>query len=97
MADKLSPQEFLQKAMQNLRTVSAEREYKGLHTVYSGFNTAFTAYFDGADPVAFVKDEVNAGRLVSIPTKGGVRIYWPSEAPKISLRDANHVLAKMGL
>ena len=44
MAKKLTHQEFVVKAIPTLRTEG----FKGIHTVYSGFNNAFKAYF-GAD------------------------------------------------
>ncbi len=47
MSEKLSQEEFIKKAIVSLR----KEGYKGIHTVYSGFNTAFKKYFDGENPV----------------------------------------------
>ena len=43
MSEKLSHEEFVKKAIVSLR----KEGFKGIHTVYSGFNNAFKKYFDG--------------------------------------------------
>ena len=47
MTEKLSYEEFVKKAIVSLR----KEGYKGIHSVYSGFNEAFKKYFDGEDPI----------------------------------------------
>lgn len=97
MADQISKFEFLKRAMENLRTKSEEREYHNLHSVYSGFNSAFRAYFQD-DPVEFIKALAAEGKIEVIPAKGGVNIYWPGESPANGrVKSATDVLAKMGL
>ncbi len=46
MSEKLSSEEFVKKAIVSLR----KDGYKGIHTVYSGFNDAFKKYFEGKTP-----------------------------------------------
>jgi hypothetical protein len=50
MAEKLTYEEFVKQAILKLRTGNYNN-YKGIHTVYSGFNEAFRKYFDGANPI----------------------------------------------
>lgn len=57
MSEKLSHEEFIKKAIVDLR----QKGYKGIHTVYSGFNTAFKKYFDGENP-GTVKEKNIYGR-----------------------------------
>ena len=47
MEKKLSHEEFVRLAIQKLRTGN----YRGIHSVYSGFNEAFKIYFGGENPV----------------------------------------------
>ena len=47
MPEKLTYEEFVRQAILKLRT----GDYKGIHTVFSGFNEAFRKYFDGANPI----------------------------------------------
>ena len=92
MSDKkLSHEEFVRKAFETLR----KPEYKGLHTVYSGFNRAFKEYFN-EDPIAATKQLELLGKLVIRPAKGGVMLYLPESGvlPNIGGNDA---LKKMGL
>jgi hypothetical protein len=72
----LPPEEFLQRAVKRLRKGNA----KSIHSVYSGFNSAWRQYY-GTDPVSGVKALEEAGVCVTHPTKGGVRIYLAEDAP----------------
>lgn len=74
---KLTREEF------TLRAISALRvgKYKGIHTVFSGFNNAYRKYF-GEDPVAATKALADAGKIVLRIAKGGATIYRPEDAPK---------------
>ena len=45
--EKLSYEEFIKKAIVSLR----KGNYKGIHTVYSGFNEAFKDYYPGINPI----------------------------------------------
>ena len=47
MEERLSHEAFIKKAIISLR----KEGFKGIHTVYSGFNEAFKKYFPGEDPV----------------------------------------------
>ncbi|MEC4676906.1 MAG: hypothetical protein VST72_08325, partial [Nitrospirota bacterium] len=89
--EKLSHEEFVKKAIVSLR----KEGYKGVHSVYSGFNEAFKKYFDGENPVEVTNGLAREGRIVIRPVKGGVMLYLPEDAPGGS--DADQTLKKMGL
>lgn len=95
MDAKLTKLAFTKQAIVNLRNP----KYKGLHTVFSGFNDAFRTYFEGDttgnDPVAFTKEAVKAGELESRPAFRGAMIYLKGEAPQSEA--AKNALKKMGL
>jgi len=75
---KLNFEEFIKKAIPALR----KDNYKGIHTVYSGFNQAFKKYFDNADPIKVTNDLAAQGKIVVRPVRGGVMLYLPEEAPQ---------------
>jgi hypothetical protein len=92
MAEKLSYEEFVKKAIVSLR----KEGYKGIHSVYSGFNNAFKKYFNGENPVEVTNKLAQQGKIVLRPVKGGVMLYLPEDAPQT--RDAgDEALKKMGL
>lgn len=92
MSEKLNHEEFIKKAIVSLR----KGDYKGIHTVYSGFNNAFKKYFDGSNPIEATVKLAEEGKIVIRPVKGGVMLYLPEEAPKAP--DAGEdALKKMGL
>jgi len=74
----LPVEEFVRRAILNLRNPAKS---KGIHSVYSGFNAAFKAYY-GKDPVAATNKLAKEGKIVIIPRKGGVMLYLPEDAPK---------------
>jgi hypothetical protein len=75
----LSPEDFVLKAIERLRTPP----YKGIHTVFSGFNEAFREYFPLLDPVTFTNKLAKEGKVVIRPAKKGVLIYKADEAPSM--------------
>ncbi len=92
MTEKLTEDEFIKKAIVSLR----KDGYKGIHTVYSGFNNAFKKYYDGADPITATNKMAGEGKIVIRPVKGGVMLYLPDEAP--AAKDVgDEALKKMGL
>ena len=91
MSEKLSYEEFIKKAIVSLR----KEGYKGIHTVYSGFNNAFKKYYDGANPIEATTSLAEEGKIVIRPVKGGVMLYLPEEAPKPDA--GGDALKKMGL
>jgi hypothetical protein len=91
MTEKLSYEEFVKQAILKLRT----GDYKGIHTVYSGFNEAFRKYFDGANPIEITTQLAQEKKIVIRPVKGGVMLYLPEDVPQTS--KAEQVLKKMGL
>ena len=92
MSDKLSHEEFIKKAILSLR----KDNYKGIHTVYSGFNSAFKEYFPNEDPIKVTNALAKDGKLAIRPVKGGVMLYLPEEAPQTG-RSASETLKKMGI
>ncbi len=72
---KLSEEEFVVRAIKKLR----KPPYKGIHSVYSGFNQAFKEYF-GTNPVEATRKLTEEGRIITRPAKGGVMLYLPQDA-----------------
>ncbi len=91
MEERLSHEEFVKKAIISLR----KEGFKGIHSVYSGFNEAFKKYFNGENPIEATNALAAAGKIVIRPVKGGVMLYMPEEAPGPS--NAEQTLKKMGL
>ena len=87
---KLTQAEFVKKAIVSLR----KDPYKGIHTVYSGFNEAFRTYFN-EDPIEWTTQLSAEGVIEIRPARGGVMLYLPEEAPSRST--GKDVLKKMGL
>ena len=73
---KLSKEEFVIRAIKKLRG-----KYRGIHSVFSGFNEAFRQYF-GEDPRVTTQDMAAKGIVVIRPVKGGVMLYLKGEAPQ---------------
>ena len=91
MSKKISPEEFVRLAIAKLRN----EPYKGIHSVYSGFNEAFKKYFAGDDPIKLTNQMAEEGKIALRPVKGGVVLYLPEDGPKTSRGE--EALAKMGL
>ena len=92
MAEKLSHEEFVKLAIVSLRS----GRYKGIHTVFSGFNDAFKTYFKGEDPVKITNEFSEQGIIALRPVKGGVVIYLPGDLPA-AMSKGEQALKKMGL
>jgi hypothetical protein len=75
----LSEEEFITEAIKKLR----KEPYRGIHSVFSGFNDAFRKHFN-KDPIEFTTKMASAGRIEIIPIKSGkgVMLYLPGEGPK---------------
>ena len=91
MSEKMSHEEFVRKAVVSLR----KEGYKGIHSVYSGFNEAFKKYFNGENPVDVTNKLAKEGKIIIRPVKGGVMLYLPEDAPGAGSPD--QILKKMGL
>jgi hypothetical protein len=74
---KLTEEEFVTQAIRNLR----KEPFRGIHSVYSGFNEAFRRYF-GTNPVEATSRLTTLGKVETRPFKGGAMIFLPGEAPK---------------
>jgi len=88
--EKLSQADFVKRAIQKLR----KDPYKGIHSVYSGFNEAFRGYFS-EDPIKWTNQLTSEGQIETRPARGGVMLYLPGDAPGRST--GQDVLKKMGL
>ena len=91
MSKRLSYDEFVRQAILKLRTGN----YKGIHSVYSGFNEAFKNYFEGEAPVKITTKLAKEGKIVIRPARGGVVLYLPEDAPQLDR--GKQALKKMGL
>jgi hypothetical protein len=74
---KLTEEAFVLQAIKKLRKES----FRGIHSVYSGFNEAFRKYFN-TNPVEATSRLAAEGKIETRPFKGGVMIFLPGEAPK---------------
>lgn len=74
---KLNEEEFVLQAIKRLR----KEPYRGIHSVYSGFNEAFRKYF-GSNPVEVTSRLAAEGKIETRPFKGGVMLFLPGEAPR---------------
>jgi hypothetical protein len=75
---KMSEEEFVINAIKKLR----RPPYKGIHSVYSGFNEAFRVYF-GKNPIDVTRKLANEGKIIVRPVKGGVMLYLPGDVRNI--------------
>jgi hypothetical protein len=87
MEKKTSEPEFFIRAVKNLR----KPPYKGIPSVYSGFNQAFKEYFKKG-PVEVTTKLPQEGKIVIRPVKGGVTLYLPEDAPTRSKGGINKSL-----
>ena len=89
---KLSHAQFTKRAITALRTDG----YKGIHTVYSGFNAAFREYYgEDSDPITATKNLHEAGEIVVRYAKGGAVIYLPGDAPEKKDNKGKEALQKV--
>ena len=78
-SQSFSEEEFAIEGIKKLR----KEPYKGIHSVFSGFNDAFRKHFN-KDPIELTSRMVSAGKLEIIPLKSGkgVMLYLPGEGPR---------------
>ncbi len=74
---KMTEEEFVAQAIKKLR----KEPFRGIHSVYSGFNEAFRKYF-GTNPVEATSKLAAEGKIETRPFKGGAMLFLPGEAPK---------------
>jgi hypothetical protein len=74
---KLTEEEFIIQAIKKLR----KEPFRGIHSVYSGFNEAFRRYF-GTNPVEATSRLASEGKVETRLFKGGVMLFLPGEAPR---------------
>ena len=73
----ISEEEFIVRAVKRLR----KPPYKGIHSVFSGFNQAFKEHF-GKTSIEVTQRLAGEGKLVIRPVRGGVMLYLPEDAPQ---------------
>ncbi len=88
--EKLSEAEFVKRAIVKLR----KDPYRGIHSVYSGFNQAFRDYFND-DPIKWTTQLAEEDVIETRRARGGIMLYLPGEAPAQS--SSKEVFKKMGL
>jgi hypothetical protein len=57
--------------------------YRGIHSVFSGFNDAFRKHFN-KDPIEFTSRMVSEGKIEIVPLRSGkgVMLYLPGKGPR---------------
>jgi hypothetical protein len=88
--ERVSESDFVKRAIKSLR----KDPFKGIHSVYSGFNEAFREYFND-DPIKWTTQLASEGIIETQPVRRGVMLYLPGEAPERS--GGKNTLKKMGL
>ena len=83
---KFNEYDFVVRGIRKLR----KPPYKGIHSVYSGFNKAFKDYFN-KNPVEVTNQLAEEGKIVIRPVRGGVMLYLPEDFPS----SGGSVLAKI--
>jgi hypothetical protein len=73
----ISEEEFIFRAIKRLR----KPPYKGIHSVYSGFNQAFKEHF-GKSSIEVTQKMAAEGKIAIRPVRGGVMLYLSDEAPQ---------------
>jgi len=75
----LSEEEFVIEGIKKLR----REPYKGIHSVFSGFNEAFRKHFN-KDPIESTSKMASEGKIEIIPLRSGkgVMLYLPGEGPR---------------
>jgi len=72
----ISEEEFVYRAIKRLR----KPPYRGIHSVFSGFNQAYKEHF-GKNPIEMTQKLAGEGKIVTRPVKGGVMLYLPRMHP----------------
>jgi len=92
---RMSYEAFAHQAIKSLRNPDKSA---GIHTVYSGFNSALKAYYgEDAKPVDITQQLAADGKIGLHGARGGVMIYLPNEAPARTDSSGKSTLAKMGI
>ena len=75
----LSEEEFIIEGIKKLR----KEPYKGISSVFSGFNEAFRRHFN-KDPIELTSKMASEGRIEIVPMRSGkgVMLYLPGEGPR---------------
>jgi hypothetical protein len=84
----IGEEEFIFRAIRRLR----KPPYRGIHSVYSGFNQAFKEHFN-KNPIEVTQRMAAEGKLAIRPVRGGVMLYFPDEAPQAQKSVLQKILA----
>jgi hypothetical protein len=78
-SQSLSEEQFVIEGIRKLR----KEPYKGIHSVFSGFNDAFRKHFN-KDPIEVTSKMASEGKVEIIPLRSGkgVMLYLPGEGPR---------------
>lgn len=87
---KLGYEDFIKRAIVVLR----KEGHKGIHSVYSGFNSAFRKYYN-EDPINIVNKLAKEGKVYVRPSKNGVVLYLPNEIPDFQSISAEKLIEKI--
>ncbi|MDI7259712.1 MAG: hypothetical protein QME90_07310 [Thermodesulfobacteriota bacterium] len=89
---RLSEEEFVVQAIKKLK----KDPFRGIHSVYSGFNEAFRRYFR-TNPVEATNRLAAEGKIETRPVKGGMMLFLPGEAPKrLSAEEIIQLILEVG-
>lgn len=92
--EHLTVEEFVARAIETLQN----KKFPGkIHTVFSGFNEAFRAYFPKLDPVKEVQKLAAAGKVALRPCRGGALMAKGKGKAAEDEHSAATALKKMGL
>jgi hypothetical protein len=86
---KLSEHEFVIKTIKKL----SHPPYKGIHSVYSGFNHEFRDYFQ-KDPIEATTRLAEEGKIETRMAKGGAKLYLLGDAPSSSKNAFNKIASE---
>ena len=85
----MSEHEFVIKTIKKL----SHPPFKGIHSVYSGFNHDVRDYFQ-KDPVEVTTKLAQEGKIESRTVKDGAKLYLPGDAPTGSKSAFSKILAE---
>lgn len=91
--ERLTHEAFVNKAITALR----KEGYKGLHTVYSGFNKGFRLYYPQDNPIEITQTLAKGDKIDMHACKGGAMLYLKGEMPAGKQDDGSSTLEKMGV
>jgi len=84
------------KAIAEGKDPKSVKQYKGTHSVFSGFNQmAREIWGKGFDVVGETNKLRDAKLIVTLPVKGGCMMYLPADAPATAPKDFGDLISKI--